>query len=302
MVRSRHFPVWIPEAILHETPLRTSHGGWEHPTKLYPKANLSDEAKRLLTRLGYPSPDENRDSAALLWDFCLAVMYTPAYSKENQAALRLGWPRLPLPGWGECHISSEVCSILEEYAAHGRTIRSILSGVELEHQEILSGMATVRFDGEKASVDPSHLNDAQRTLTADWGVSAKGNAVRMRNGALAIKWTGGTLLEQSLELANAMNLPVAECLERLGENCADGRINDKACWVDIPGAAWDFTIGGRKILQKWLSYRDVRVIHRPMTPQEMNQFSDIVRRLVMLTLLGIKLDQLWPKLLDICGK
>jgi hypothetical protein len=72
--------------------------------------------------------------------------------------------------------------------------------------------------------------------------------------------------------------------------------------VDIPGAAWDFTIGGRKVLRKWLSYRDYRVLDRPMTPQEMNQFSDIARRLVVLTLLGIKLDRLWPRLLEACGK
>jgi len=72
----------------------------------------------------------------------------------------------------------------------------------------------------------------------------------MRDGALGIKWTGRALLKRILELADATNLPAADCLERLGENYADGRINNKTYWLDIPGAAWDFTIGGRKALRK----------------------------------------------------
>ena len=291
--RSRHFPVWLPA----EAP--AGRRRWE-PGRI--RANLSPRARRVLALLGRPDPDQDGESASLLWDFALAVLHTPAYLKAYQHVLRLGWPHLPLPGWGDRHPPGESRDIIEAYAAHGRTIRTILSGGDLEHQEILSTMATVRFDAENESTDPSLLNDAQRTLSADWGAPAKWSAVRMRDGALNIKWTEGALLKRIFELADAMDLPAADCLERLGKRCADGRINNEVCWMDIPGAAWEFTIGGRKVLRKWLSYRDFRVIQRPMTAVEMNQFSDIARRLVMLTLIGVKLDQLWPKLLEAYGE
>lgn len=296
--RSRHFPVWLPEAILNEQPLRTSHGGWEHPKELQPKANLSKEARRLLERLGYPDPNGDTNSASLLWDFSLAVMYTPAYSQENQAALHLGWPRIPLPGWENGALPREAREIIEEYVTFGKTIRGILSGAELEHQDILSGMGAIRLYGKDEPVTPASLTDTQRIVSDDWGIPAKGNAVRTRDGALDIRWTEGALLKRIFELASAMKLPPEDCLERLGVNYANGRINKEVWWIDIPGAAWDFTIGGRKVLRKWLSYRDHRVIKRPLTPVEMEQFSDIARRLVMIILIGVKLDQMWPKLSD----
>ncbi len=300
--RSRHFPVWIPEALFNKQRIRTTHGGWDHPKNLQPKANLSIEARRYVKRLGYNDPDSDPASARLLWDYSLAVMYTPAYGKENQAALRLGWPHLPLPGWKSESLPHDAREVIEEYAALGSTIRDILFGRELEHQEILSGMATVRLYGIEGPVDPASLNEAHRVVSDDWGVPARGSAVRAREGAFDVRWMEGALMKCVFRLAEAMELPSEDCLERLGSNYANGRINSIVWFMDIPGAAWEFTIGGRKVLRKWLSYRDHRVIKRPLTVQEMEQFSNIARRLVVLTLLGIKLDRVWAKLLEVCGE
>ena len=37
-----------------------------------------------------------------------------------------------------------------------------------------------------------------------------------------------------------------------------------ARWRGVPGAAWDYKIGGFQVLRKWLSYRDKRVLGRDL--------------------------------------
>jgi hypothetical protein len=78
-----------------------------------------------------------------------------------------------------------------------------------------------------------------------------------------------SLLALIFDLAKAMQLPREECLWRLGDHSGEVRINDEAYWSDIPMTAWEFTIGGRKVLAKWLSYRDFRVVNRPLSVREM---------------------------------
>ena len=58
--------------------------------------NLSDAAQRYLDRLDMGVED--------LFHHALAVLHSPSYRKDNAGALRMEWPRIPLPGWpdGEC--------------------------------------------------------------------------------------------------------------------------------------------------------------------------------------------------------
>ena len=53
--------------------------------------NLSEAARRYLERLGMTVED--------LFHHILAVLHDPAYRKANAGALRMEWPRIPLPGW-----------------------------------------------------------------------------------------------------------------------------------------------------------------------------------------------------------
>ena len=55
------------------------------------RPNLSPAAQRYLNRLGFGVDD--------LFHCALAVLHDPAYREANAGALRMEWPRIPLPGW-----------------------------------------------------------------------------------------------------------------------------------------------------------------------------------------------------------
>ena len=65
-------------------------------------------------------------------------------------------------------------------------------------------------------------------------------------------------------------------------------INDKAWWENVPAKAWDFRIGGFQPPQKWLSHRARKA--RPLRPEEIRQFSDIIRRISALLLMEAELN------------
>ena len=55
------------------------------------RPNLSPAARRYLDSLGMGVED--------LFHHVLAVLHDPAYRQANAGALRMEWPRIPLPGW-----------------------------------------------------------------------------------------------------------------------------------------------------------------------------------------------------------
>ena len=55
------------------------------------RPNLSGSARRYLDRLGLSVED--------LFHHVLATLHDPVYRKVNAGALRMGWPRIPLPDW-----------------------------------------------------------------------------------------------------------------------------------------------------------------------------------------------------------
>ena len=59
--------------------------------------NLSPAARRYLERLNLTVED--------LFHHALAVLHDPAYRQANAGALRMEWPRIPLPGWPELSAS-----------------------------------------------------------------------------------------------------------------------------------------------------------------------------------------------------
>ena len=78
------FPVW-----LRHDGLNLDGGGEQR------RPNLSANAQAYLDRLGLGVED--------LFHHVLAVLHAPAYREANAGALRMEWPRIPLPGWPEGH-------------------------------------------------------------------------------------------------------------------------------------------------------------------------------------------------------
>ncbi|MDE0474982.1 MAG: N-6 DNA methylase, partial [Gammaproteobacteria bacterium] len=73
------FPAWLRE------------DGLGSITGTERRANLSGAARRYLIRLGLGVED--------LFHHVLATLHDPAFREANAGALRMEWPRIPLPGW-----------------------------------------------------------------------------------------------------------------------------------------------------------------------------------------------------------
>jgi len=67
-------------------------------------------------------------------------------------------------------------------------------------------------------------------------------------------------------------------------------LNATTDWTHVPAAVWDYTLGGYPVLKKWLSYREAKLLGRPLTPEEAVEFTRIARRIAAILLLGPALD------------
>ena len=74
------------------------------------------------------------------------------------------------------------------------------------------------------------------------------------------------------------------------ENAVDVYINSKVYWSNVPNDVWAMTIGGYPVIKKWLSYREHKVLGRPLRLEEMIHITEVIRRLKALLLLGPDLD------------
>jgi len=53
---------------------------------------------------------------------------------------------------------------------------------------------------------------------------------------------------------------------------------------------WNYTIGGYQVIKKWLSYREMKLIGRPLDSGEVRYVQEMVRRIAAILLLGPSLD------------
>ena len=72
---------------------------------------------------------------------------------------------------------------------------------------------------------------------------------------------------------------MADALPALGETTFDIYLNARTFWRNVPAAVWTYKLGGYQILKKWLSYRERTILGRPLTPEEIQHFTDTARRI-----------------------
>ena len=65
----------------------------------------------------------------------------------------------------------------------------------------------------------------------------------------------------------------------LGETTFDIYLNDRAYWRNVPAPVWNYKLGGYQVLKKWLSYREHKVLARPLHPHEVQHFTNTARRI-----------------------
>ena len=224
------------------------------------RSNLSPAAQRYLDRLGMGVED--------LFHHVLATLHDPAYRQANAGALRMEWPRIPLPGWpdGEMDGAAEA---LARSAARGRELAALL-----DPETPVPGVTQGPLRPEIASIavpattDGRNMTGDDFALTAGWGHYGSGDAVMPGQGrAVERAYTS----EERAALGDA--------LPALGETTLDIHLNARAFWRNVPAAVWSYKLGGYQVLKKWLSYRERPILARPLTMDEIQHLTDTARRI-----------------------
>lgn len=240
--------------------------------------NLTQTAREYLNGLG-----ENTDAEGLFYH-ALAISHSVAYAEENAGALRLNWPRIPLPETSEQLLVS---------AELGRRLAALMN-TEVPVPGVSGGslrpglrtLAQVSRRGE-GSLDPSA---GDLMVTAGWGYRLASGAVMPGRGHV-VEREYATEERTDIECgAVEVGLSYEEALAVLGETTYDVYLNDVAYWRNVPARVWEYTAGGYQVVKKWLSYREERVLERGLEVEEVRELGATVRRIAAMLLLGPDLD------------
>ena len=256
------FPLWVREDGL---------GIGNHEIQRRP--NLSSAAQRYLHRLGAGVED--------LFHHVLATLHNPAYREANAGALRMEWPRIPLPGWptpgsagipgsgpGQALPAADAADALAQSAARGRQLAALL-----DPDTPVPGVTTGTLRPEiaviavPATTHGHNMTGDDFALTAGWGHYGTGDAVMPGQGRLVER-----------EYTADERAALGDTIAALGETTFDVYLNDRAFWRNVPATIWGYKLGGYQVLKKWLSYRERGVLGRALSPEEVLYFAEMARR------------------------
>ena len=243
------FPAW-----LRDEGLALDGGGEQR------RPNLSAAAQRYLDRMGLGVED--------LFHHALAVLHDPTYRETNAGALRMEWPRIPLPGWPDSDAPGAADELLAS-AARGRELAALL-----DPETPVAGVTAGMLHPELAAIavpstaDGRNMADDDFALTVGWGHFGTGDSVMPgQDRAVEREYT-------AVELE-----ALGDAVGVLGNTTVDVCLNDNARWSNVPAAVWNYKLGGYQVLKKWLSYRESKVLGRSLLPEEVQHFTDMARRI-----------------------
>ena len=208
-----------------------------------------------------------------LFFHALAVLNDPEYREDNSGALRMDWPRIPLPGWPD-GAGVDGTATLALSVTRGRELARLLdpdTPVPGVTQGVLrSELSAIAVP---ATIDGRNMTTHDFAVTAGWGHYGTGGAVMPGHGSLKERFYTQPELA-ALGSAHAI----------LGKTTHDVYLNDRAYWRNIPDAVWRYTLGGYQVLKKWLSYRECNILNRPLLPAEVQHFAETARRVASMLL------------------
>ena len=231
-----------------------------HVTGAQHRPNLSPAAQGYLERVGAGVDD--------LFHHTVAVLHDPAYREANADALRAEGPRIPLPGWPDGD-QQGAAEDLAASAARGRELAALL-----DSDSPVPGVTTGTLRPEAAAVavpsttDGGNMAGGDFALTAGWGHFGSGQAIMPGHGRVVER--PYTAHERAA---------LGESAHTLGDTTFDVHLNDRAYWCSVPAPVWSYKLGGYQVLKKWLSYREHKVLGRPLHPSEVQHFTDTARRI-----------------------
>ena len=257
---SSYIPAWLRDEQPDGQQSMLDGGGEQR------RPNLSARAQAYLDRLGLGVED--------LFHHALAVLHDPAYLEANAGALRMEWPRIPLPSWPDGD-APDAANELRASSARGRELAALL-----DPETPVPGVTSGKLRPELAAIavpstaDGHNMAEDDFALTVGWGHFGTGDAVMPGAGRSV---TRDYTPPEREALGNAA--------DALGDSTLEIHLNGNARWSDVPVAVWNYKLGGYQVLKKWLSYREHKVLGRNMHPDEVRHFTDTARRIAAILML-----------------
>ena len=247
---AKMFPAW-----LRDDGLGLEGGGSQR------RPNLSPAAERYLECLGIGVED--------LFHHVLAVLHDPEYLAANAGALQMEWPRIPLPGWPD-GAGDDTAAKLAESSARGRELAALL-----DSDTPVGGVTTGNLRPEFAAIavptttDGGNMAGDDFAVSAGWGHFGTGEAVMPGQGRIVER-----------DYTDDERTALTDAIPTLGDTTFDVYLNNRAYWRNVPAVVWNYQLGGYQVLKKWLSYRESKILGRSLMPEEVQHFTDTVRRIV----------------------
>ena len=224
------------------------------------RPNLSAAAQHYLGRIGAEVEE--------LFHHVLAVLHDPAYREANAGALRMAWPRIPIPGWPD---GDEVGAAdeLVASAARGQKLAALLDS-DTPVTGVTSGALRpeIAVIAVPSTTDGGNMDGDDFDVTMGWGHFGSGQAVMPGQGRVVER-----------TYTSEERAAMGDAVSTLGDMTFDIYLNDRAYWRNVPASVWNYKLGGYQVLKKWLSYRESKVLGRGLRPEEVQHFVDTARRI-----------------------
>ena len=246
---SHFFPLWLRDG----GDLLTNDRDRNRP-------NISASTQRYLDRLGLDVDD--------LFHHVIATLHDPAYRTANAGALHLEWPRIPLPGWPD-GVADGATDTLAASAAQGRQLAALL-----DSDTPVAGVTTGTLRSELAAIAVPTTTDGGNMAGDDFAVSAGWGHFGIRDAVMPGQ---GRIVERNY--TDGERTALADAVPTPGNTTFDVYLNDRAYWLNVPEAVWNYQLGGYQVLKKWLSYRESKVLGRSLLPEEVQHFTNTTRRI-----------------------
>ena len=251
--------------------IRDEHDGGDGKIKKRP--NISKSVAAYLESLGLGVED--------LFHHIVAVLHDPAYRTENAGALRLDWPRVPLPS-GK--------SVLTASAGLGRRLAALLDSEKPVPAVTSGGLhAWAKALGVPARVNGKDLSGPDFAVTAGWGYHQKG-AVMPGGGKVEERDYAPDEVAALAAGSGPLGLAPSRMMELLGGRTFNVHLNADAYWSNVPAEVWAYKLGGYQVIKKWLSYRERDVLGRPLKFEEVQEVTNMIRRIAGIILMSDALD------------
>jgi len=247
--------------------------------------NYSDDVIAYLQEIGI-EPENDEETASLLWLHCLAIGFAPKYLQVNADGIKQDWPRIPLPRNAE---------LLRASAKLGKRLAALLDADQVPGITKAPLRPEIQFIG-RLRRSSGEAFDPTDDLEIDqgWGRPQQGGVFPGLGRVVIRDYTDDEV--DSIERGGAgLGMKREKLLELIGEQTCDVYLNAETFWSNVPENVWNYHLGGYQVIKKWLSYRETRILGRPITPDEAREVQGMARRLLGVLLMQPDLNENYRK-------